>query len=147
MVPEVAPEAVEVALEVASPVVEVAQEVASPVVEVVPEVAEVAPEVVLEAVPEVVLEVEEAVPEVVLLVQRVVTRLSSNHTSSVVFSLPEVRKICWSPRTWPQVNPFTVKREYLLKNQAKKKVFQPPRLNTESGILSDPSWLPVSWVV
>ena len=79
------------------------------VAEVVPEavlVVEVVPEVVLVVVPVVVLEEVEVALEVVLEAE---PRLSSNHTDMLVFLLLEVRRICWLPETWLQVNPFTVR--------------------------------------
>ena len=74
-------------------------------------------------------------------VPRVVPRLLSNLTDMLVFLLPVVRKISWSPRTWFPVKQFTVKSVFPLM------VLMAPRLNTVFGTLSDPSWPLLSWVV
>jgi hypothetical protein len=107
---------------------------------VVVEVAAVLLEVVV-----VLLEVEEVplavVVEVLEVVPEVVPRSSSNLIVMKASSLPVERKIFSSPRTWFLANPSTVKSASL------STTLTEPRLTTVSGILSDPSWALVFWVV
>jgi hypothetical protein len=128
------------------------QEVAVVDSAVLPVVEEEVPVVALEAAEEVPVEVPEVEPEeaeaVPVVVEEVpeeapvvVPRLSLNHTDTPVCSSLEVRKICWLLRTPPLVNPSTVKRESLLKNQLRKKALLQLKSNTVSGIHSDLNWL------
>ena len=111
------------------------------------EVAVVVPEVVSQdevpQVAEVPLEVEEAVavPEVEEEVPRLLPRSSLNPIVMKVFLSLEEKKTCCVPKTWSLVNLCMVKRESASTTQTEQ------RLNIVSGILSVPSWLPVSWVV
>ena len=59
-----------------------------------------------------VAEVEEVAVEEEEVVWRVEAKLSLNPTDTKVFSLPRVKKMLLSLRTWSLVNPCTMRREY-----------------------------------
>ena len=67
-------------------------------------------------------------------------KLSLSHTDMRVSSLPEVRRMLWSQRTWCWVRVSMVRRGLQLKMMQAK-------LSTEFGIHSDQSWLLPFWEV
>lgn len=71
----------------------------------------------------------------------------SSLTDILVSLLRKERNIYSSPRIWYLVKQFMEKRELASKVRLKKQMELPKRQNTEFGILSDPSWLLVYWVV
>merc|ERR1711964_956388 len=82
--------------------------------------------------------------------QREAQRLSLNPIVTLVSSSPVVRKICWSPRTFPLASQSTARSASASRTPAQQTQTElqvSPRSNTVSGILSEVSWLPVSWVV
>ena len=94
--------------------------------------AEAATEVAVEAV---------AAEVAAVVVWEAVLKSPLNPIDSLVFSLPDLRKTLWSLDLWPLVKVFTTKRESkLLMNPV-------TRSNTEFGMLTDLSSLPLFWVV
>merc|ERR1712098_228628 len=117
-------------------------------VETVEDEADLAVDVVVEEA-----HLEEAVvhqEDVEELEQREAQRLSLNPIVTLVSSSPVVRKICWSPRTFPLASQSTARSASASRTPAQQTQTElqvSPRSNTVSGILSEVSWLPVSWVV
>lgn len=94
--------------------------------------------------------VEVLLAEDVEVVQRVVQRPLWRHIVTLVSSSHAARKICWSPRTSHQVNQSTARSasaSRTLVHQTQTEPQAQPKPSTESGILSEASWLLVSWVV
>lgn len=92
-------------------------------------------------------EAEEHLEGVLVEEQEVVQTLLSSLTDTLVSSLPKEESRYLSPRIWYLVKPYMEKSESALKVPFKRQRASPKRQNTESGILSDLSWLQVSWVV
>lgn len=101
-------------------------------------------EVLQEEVEEHLGEADEGVP---VEEQREAPTPLSSLTDTPVSSLPKVESLCSSPRIWSQAKPSMEKSVLVWKAPSKNKRVSLRRQSTESGILSDPSWLLVCWVV